>query len=267
METYLHIWQFYSLFNTNLLLPKFRLPNFKSIKKFGKTLLGLTLITTLNINIPLGNLSKKYALADNVQVKGAATIAPEKDEEKLKIKLPSSKKEEIKINDILNPSLTWEGLVSQAQIVRAEKEAQILVQKQAEIEAQKTVLLNSGLKQDFTELYKSVSETTGVPWQILAAVHQVETGQSGDTTKSSYAGAQGPMQFIPSTFKAYAKDGNGDGVANIHSVYDAMHTAGNYLRANGAASGNVHNALFRYNHSEAYINKVLGIAKNLGYQG
>lgn len=122
-------------------------------------------------------------------------------------------------------------------------------------------------KGDFTALYAEAGARFGVNPAILAAVHMIETGGRGDTPIASYAGAQGPMQFIPSTFRAYATDGDGDGVANIYDVHDAVHTAAKYLAANGAASGNVTNALFRYNHSMAYVNKVISMARGYGYNG
>ncbi|MCA9376075.1 MAG: lytic transglycosylase domain-containing protein [Candidatus Doudnabacteria bacterium] len=118
----------------------------------------------------------------------------------------------------------------------------------------------------FDWIYLEAEERYGVPWEILSAVHQTETNRSGDTAVTSYAGAQGPMQFIPSTWRAYGADGDGDGVANIHDVDDAIHGAANYLAANGGASGNVRNALFRYNHSTAYVNLVLSRAYAVGYQ-
>jgi membrane-bound lytic murein transglycosylase B len=120
---------------------------------------------------------------------------------------------------------------------------------------------------DLQALYNAAGNKFGVSPALLAAVHYVESGQRGDTTVSSYAGAQGPMQFMPATFRAYAVDGDGDGVANIYDVHDAVFSASKYLAANGAASGNVTNALFRYNHSMAYVQKVLGIARGFGYTG
>ena len=108
-------------------------------------------------------------------------------------------------------------------------------------------------------------EKYGVPWQILSAVHKTETGRRGDTTIASYAGAQGPMQFMPGTWRAYGQDGDGDGVANVHDVDDAIHGAANYLAANGGARGDMQNALYRYNHSQAYVNLVLARAYAVGY--
>ena len=50
----------------------------------------------------------------------------------------------------------------------------------------------------------------GMSWALLAAIGQVESGH-GANTSTSYAGAQGPMQFLPSTFASYAVDGDHDG--------------------------------------------------------
>ncbi len=42
--------------------------------------------------------------------------------------------------------------------------------------------------------------------------------------------ADGPMQFLPSTWKAYAKDGNGDGKSNQQNIFDAALTTRDPLR-------------------------------------
>lgn len=125
-------------------------------------------------------------------------------------------------------------------------------------------LSRAGLKPNYAATYLSVQQQTGVPWQLLAAVHRVETNQAGSTTRTSYAGATGPMQFMPATFRAYGVDGSGDGVKDVHNLDDAMLSAGRYLAANGAARGNYSNALYRYNHSWSYVSKVRGIAGQLG---
>jgi len=89
----------------------------------------------------------------------------------------------------------------------------------------------------------------------LAAVHKIESGQRGDTLVKSCKEATGPMQFMPSTFRAYAVDGNNDGVANINSVEDSIFTASHYLSRNNATN-NIDQALYRYNHSTKYVNQV-----------
>ena len=122
----------------------------------------------------------------------------------------------------------------------------------------------AGLKPDYAALYLSVQARTGTPWQLLAAVHKVETGQSGSTSRSSGAGATGPMQFMPATWSHYAADGNDDGVTDIHNLDDAMLTAGRYLAAGGASHGQYATALYHYNHSWGYVSHVTGIANKLG---
>jgi len=125
-------------------------------------------------------------------------------------------------------------------------------------------LAHAGLNASFAALYVATQQRTGTPWQLLAAVHEVETGQSGSTDRTSYAGAVGPMQFMPATFDRYAADGNDDGVKSITNLSDSVLTAGRYLASNGAAAGNYSNALYVYNHSSAYVSQVLAIAYRLG---
>ncbi len=146
-------------------------------------------------------------------------------------------------------------------------EEQKQIEEERKNEAEKNKMIEAGYKIDFFKIYLAASQRFGTPWQILAAVHVVETGQRGDTSVSSYAGAQGPMQFMPGTFAAYAQDGDGDGQANINDVNDAIHTAANHLAANGFAYGDAFSALYSYNHSGSYVNYVLSIARNFGYSG
>jgi membrane-bound lytic murein transglycosylase B len=125
-------------------------------------------------------------------------------------------------------------------------------------------LQTAGLKPEFASLYLQAAQHSGTPWQLLAAVHRVESTQSPSTNRASYAGAIGPMQFLPSTFRAYGVDGDGNGTADITNLTDSMYSAGAYLAASGADKGNYRTALYAYNHSNAYVTKVLGIARTLG---
>jgi membrane-bound lytic murein transglycosylase B len=127
-------------------------------------------------------------------------------------------------------------------------------------------LTAAGLNPAYADLYAAAGQATGTPWPILAAVHKAETGQSGSTGRSSSAGAIGPMQFLPATFRAFRLDGDGDGRADITNVADAVYSAGHYLASNGAANGHVEAALLRYNHSSVYAQTVLQTAHNLGLQ-
>ena len=72
--------------------------------------------------------------------------------------------------------------------------------------------------------------------------------------------AVGPMQFIPSSWRNYGVDGNGDGVANPNNIYDSTVATGLYLCAGGANLSDpaqLQAAVFRYNHSAIYVNIVL----------
>jgi hypothetical protein len=93
----------------------------------------------------------------------------------------------------------------------------------------------------------------GVDWELLAAVMLIET-RMGRIVSNSSAGAQGPMQFIPSTWAAYGLGGD------VRDERDAVLGAANYLSANGAP-GNDRNALFHYNPVPAYVTAVTQYAK------
>jgi hypothetical protein len=97
--------------------------------------------------------------------------------------------------------------------------------------------------------YKEAEREFDVPWYYLASVNLVES-RMGRIRGLSSAGAQGPMQFIPSTWTQY---GNG---GDINDDHDAILGAARYLKAAGAP-GNMQKALFAYNHSQAYVNALL----------
>lgn len=96
--------------------------------------------------------------------------------------------------------------------------------------------------------YRAAEAEFGVPWYYLAAINLVET-RMGRIRGVSSAGAQGPMQFMPATWAAY---GEGD----INSNRDAIRAAARYLKANGAP-GDMRNAVWNYNHNQAYVDAVL----------
>lgn len=122
-------------------------------------------------------------------------------------------------------------------------------------------------------LYRQAGEAVcpPMPWQILAAVGTIESdnGQSrlpGITSGANAAGAEGPMQFEPATFAAYAQP-VAPGGANPPTPYDpvdAVFAAARMLCANGASSGDISAALFSYNHSAAYVNQVWSTAVEYG---
>ncbi|MEV7598369.1 hypothetical protein AB0O91_13420 [Kitasatospora sp. NPDC089797] len=133
-----------------------------------------------------------------------------------------------------------------------------------------------------------------LPWQLLAAIGQVESGQANggqvdasgktltpilgpvldgsqgfaaipDTDGGRYDGdsrwdrAVGPMQFIPSTWAAWGVDATGKGSADPNNIFDAAETAGRYLCAGGRDLSNpsqLDQAVLSYNHSTEYLRTV-----------
>jgi len=92
--------------------------------------------------------------------------------------------------------------------------------------------------------YKEAEAQFGIKWQYLASIHLVET-RMGRIRGTSSAGAQGPMQFLPSTWGRY---GEGD----INDPRDAILAAGRYLVAAGGPA-NMDKALHAYNPTEKYV--------------
>jgi len=131
------------------------------------------------------------------------------------------------------------------------------------------------------QIYKDAGEKFGYPWQIISAVHFIETGYSRRKFSSdSYKNAKGCMQFLPSTWngnwfwnnsekkykqaKGFGVDGDNDGIADIYNCSDAIYSAGNYLK-HGLKGGNYWASIFNYNHSNKYVAKVWREALNLGW--
>jgi soluble lytic murein transglycosylase-like protein len=109
---------------------------------------------------------------------------------------------------------------------------------------------------DLLRFYREGERTFGVPWEVLAAINLVETG-FGRIDGLSTAGAQGPMQFIPSTWAAYGK-------GDINDPHDAILGAARYLAANGGDSrSGIENALYRYNNHAGYVAGILAYASVL----
>lgn len=75
--------------------------------------------------------------------------------------------------------------------------------------------------------------------ELLDALSIIEAGHvAAADMKGSWAGAMGQMQFMPSTYRRYAVDGDRDGRINLwSSVPDALHSAGNYLNQAGWKPG------------------------------
>ena len=98
--------------------------------------------------------------------------------------------------------------------------------------------------------YRKAEAATGIEWEVLAAVNLVETGM-GRIDGISVANAQGPMQFLPTT---WAEAGIGQG--NIRDPHDAIQAAARYLVRRGGLR-DIRQGLWGYNNSDYYGRAVL----------
>jgi len=111
-------------------------------------------------------------------------------------------------------------------------------------------------------IYQAAGIQYGVPWEVLAAINEIETNYGRNLNVSS-AGAVGWMQFMPASWKAYGVDANGDGKRDPHNPVDAIFAAARYLKAAGAEE-DLRKAIFAYNHADWYVNSVLMRARFIG---
>ncbi|HST17343.1 MAG TPA: lytic transglycosylase domain-containing protein [Gaiellaceae bacterium] len=96
--------------------------------------------------------------------------------------------------------------------------------------------------------YREAQRRFHIRWQLVAAINFVESAFN-KVRNTSGAGAQGPMQFEPATWKAYGLGGN------IDDPHDSIVAAANYLAANGAVHDE-REALYHYNPSRLYVDAI-----------
>ena len=149
------------------------------------------------------------------------------------------------------------------------------------------------------QIIDAADPTCNVGWELLAAIGRVESdhgqydgntlGSDGVSTPGIYGpelngenGTQaimdtdggvldhdtvydravGPMQFIPSTWSSVKVDADGDGQRNPQDIDDASLATGVYLCSGTDDLSNragQEAAVYRYNHSRAYVDLVLRI--------
>ena len=108
-------------------------------------------------------------------------------------------------------------------------------------------------------IYQAAGVQYGVPWEVLAAINEIETDYGRNLNVSS-AGALGWMQFMPASWRAYGVDANEDGRKDPYNPVDAVFAAARYLKAAGAES-DLRRAIFAYNHADWYVESVLARAR------
>ena len=121
----------------------------------------------------------------------------------------------------------------------------------------------------YLALYVGAARTCpGLPWTVLAGIGTVESdnGQSrlpGVESGHNYAGAEGPMQFLPATFAEYAVNADPGQPVSPYDPADAIYAAAAMLCATGARGGStagIEQAVFAYNHASWYVAEVMARA-------
>ena len=132
-----------------------------------------------------------------------------------------------------------------------------------------SALAVSRIPPDYLAWYLAAAQTCpGLPWAVLAGIGTVESDNGKSTAPgvrdgANFAGAEGPMQFEPSTFTQYAVKADPDAPLSPYDPQDAIFTAANMLCANGARGGTqtgIRQAIFAYNHANWYVTEVLADA-------
>ena len=121
----------------------------------------------------------------------------------------------------------------------------------------------TGVPANWIDLFKASAAQycPGLSWTVLAAIGEIESGDGANEGPSS-AGAEGPMQFLPSTWAMWGTDGFGQtGTPDIWNPLDAIPSAARLLCASGGGStAGLSGAIFSYNHATWYVNEVLALA-------
>jgi peptidase M23-like protein/transglycosylase-like protein with SLT domain len=114
-------------------------------------------------------------------------------------------------------------------------------------------------------VWQGAGAAYGVPWQVLAAINQIESNFGRNMGPSS-AGAVGWMQFMPSTWMRWGLDADGNGMADPWNPEDAVYAASRYLAAAGGRT-DIERAIFAYNHAQWYVDEVLAAASTFDSGG
>ncbi len=105
--------------------------------------------------------------------------------------------------------------------------------------------------------------------QLRDLIYMTHAGGGDDplAIMGSWAGAFGLPQFIPTSYRAYGRDGNSDGVIDLNNIEDAAASISFYLKSNGwkkkSSRKKHHKTIMRYNISEHYADCVLSLADSL----
>ncbi|MBY0077950.1 peptidoglycan DD-metalloendopeptidase family protein [Priestia aryabhattai] len=148
-----------------------------------------------------------------------------------------------------------------------------------------TALGDKFIPKEYIPIYQMAGKKYNIPWELIMAIHRVETHFGADLNTSS-VGAIGHTQFMKASwigwsypgrtrlgdlnisndvlmnpamiarYGGFGQDCSGDGKADPYNVADAMCSTANYLAKNGGSSGNYRRAVYQYNHAGWYVDRV-----------
>lgn len=234
------------------------------------------------------SLNNIFKAKEELKSKKQELLDYKKSQEMARFQLSSKKDQQVYLLSELKTAKT----PIEREIARLNAEIRELKNSMAEIQQYLSVWL-IGERPTWSQIFlavKNASAKTGVRPALLLAILRVESrygsglgiagkykeycdwGWGGKThleellkicEKYGYDPAQvpmstrcavGPAQFVPLTWVGYM------GYKNPWSLFDAVEGMAVYLKANGAASGNERGAVYRYNHSESYVDAVMSHA-------
>ena len=141
--------------------------------------------------------------------------------------------------------------------------------------AEPITLARADIPADYLTWYIGAAQTCpGLPWPVLAGIGKVESdhGRSplpGVHAGANFAGAEGPMQFLPGTFGEFAVNADPGQPLSPYDPADAIFTAARMLCADGARGGStagIEQAIFAYNHAGWYVREVMSWAETYAAQ-
>lgn len=116
----------------------------------------------------------------------------------------------------------------------------------------------------FVSIIRYSSDKDRVEWahRELTALVKLsrELGRDPLDINSSYAGAFGLPQFMPTSFLVFARDGNNDGEIDLFDLEDAVWSIGNYLVSHDWQR-DPRGAVFDYNHSYNFVDCIFEYAE------
>ena len=140
----------------------------------------------------------------------------------------------------------------------------------ADLSGEPITLARADIPADYLTWYFSAAQTCpGLPWPVLAGIGKVESDHGRSTlpgvhSGTNFAGAEGPMQFLPGTFGEFAVNADPGQPLSPYDPADAIFTAARMLCADGAHGGStagIEQAIFAYNHADWYVREVMSWAE------